>query len=99
MAIQALRKNAPKEFAHETGGEYINFASENGFDRSLNSLANHVHNAYELSFVPHFPSGSPASESGLHTVTVRVPNYPDALLEHRANYWAEPLSQKASPTP
>src|SRR5579875_924520 len=48
MAIQALRKNAPKELAHETGGEYINFATENGFDRSLNTLANRVHNAYEL---------------------------------------------------
>lgn len=98
MAIQALRKNAPKEFAHETGGEYINFASENGFDRSLNTLANRVHNAYELSFVPRLASGASATGEGLHAITVHVPTYPDAVLEHRANYWSEPLTP-AAPTP
>lgn len=99
MAIQALRKNAPKEFAHETGGEYINFSSQNGFDRSLNTLANRVHNAYGLSFVPHFSNGSPATEKGLHTITVRVADYPDAVVEHRANYWSEPLTQPTTPSP
>ena len=84
MAIQALRKNAPKEFAHETGGEYINFATENGFDRSLNTLANRVHNAYELSFVPRFPPNSPSLGPGLHTLAVHVPKYPDAVVAHRA---------------
>lgn len=89
MAIQALRKNAPKEFARETGGEYINFASQKGFDRGLNTLANRVHNAYELSFVPAFPPGTdPASRYGLHTISVKVTKYPDAVVEHRADYWA-----------
>ncbi len=95
MAIQALRKNAPKEFAHETGGEYINFASENGFDRSLNTLANRIHSGYQLSFVPHFPAGSPASQPGLHTVSVQVNNYPDAVVQHRASYWALPPSTQS----
>ncbi len=93
MAIQALRKNAPKEFAHETGGEYINFASEKGFDRSLNNLANRIHNGYQLSFVPHFPPGSPAAQPGLHAVAVTVPKYPDAIVLHRASYWATPPQQ------
>ena len=88
MAIQALRKNAPKELAHETGGEYINFASEHGFDRSLNTLANRIHNGYELSFVPHFPLGSAAAQTGLHTLSVHVTKYPDAIVTHRASYWA-----------
>ena len=88
MAIQALRKNAPKEFARETGGEYINFASENGFDRSLNTLANRIHNGYQLSFAPHFPSGSLGAEPGLHTIAVHVTNYPDAIVQHRSSYWA-----------
>ena len=86
MAVQALRKNAPKEFARETGGEYINFSNENGFDRGLNTLANRVHNAYQLSFVPHFPPGSPGSQPGLHTVKVKVDKYPDAVLKHRESY-------------
>jgi hypothetical protein len=88
MAIQALRKNAAKEFARETGGEYINFRTENGFDQSLNTLANRIHNGYQLSFVPHFPPDSPAAAPGLHAVEVRVQRYPDAVLEHRKSYWA-----------
>lgn len=93
MAVQALRRNAPKEFARETGGEYINFASEHGFDRSLNTLANRIHNGYQLSFVPHFPPGSAAAEPGLHTVVVSARNYPDAIVQHRASYWATPPQQ------
>lgn len=88
MAVQALRKNAAKEFARETGGEYINFATQRGFDRSLNTLANRIHNGYQLSFVPRFPAGSPAAAPGLHTIEVKVNNYPDAVVEHRASYWS-----------
>ena len=87
MALQALHKNAPKEFARETGGEYINFSSENGFDRSLNTLANRVHNGYSLSFQPHFLPDAPGAAAGLHRLTVRVPKYPDAVVEHREAYW------------
>ena len=87
MAVQSLRQNAPKEFARESGGEYINFSNEKGFDRSLNTLANRIHNGYQLSFVPHFPPGSPVTNPGLHSLSVRVPKYPDAVLEHREAYW------------
>ncbi|MGI4828700.1 MAG: VWA domain-containing protein [Janthinobacterium lividum] len=90
MAVQALRKNAPKEFARETGGEYINFSNEKGFDRSLNTLANRIHNGYQLSFVPHFPADSAGSAPGLHALKVRVPKYPDAVIEHREAYWNGP---------
>lgn len=99
MAIQALRKNAPKEFAHETGGEYINFASERGFDRSLNTLANRIHNAYELSFVPHLPPGADPSGGALHTISVHVPKYPDAVVEHRADYWSGDATPHGGATP
>ncbi len=90
MAVQALRKNAPKEFARETGGEYINFSSEEGFDRGLNTLANRIHNGYQLSFQPHFPPDSPSAAPGLHQITVKVPKYPDAVLAHRQSYWSVP---------
>lgn len=81
MAVQALRKNAPKEFARLSGGEYINFATQKGFDRSLNGLANHVHNGYLLSFQPHGDL-----TPGLHTITVEVPDYKDTV-RHRESYW------------
>ena len=90
MAVQALRKNAPKEFARESGGEYINFATQNKFDISLNSLANRANNYYLLSFVPHFAEGQGA-EGNLHTLKVRVPEYPDAKIRSRESYWTETL--------
>ena len=84
--LQAFRKNIPKELARQTGGEYINFSSENGFDRSLNTLANRLHGGYPLSFVPRFPSGNAAAGEDLHRLTVHVPKYPDAVVEHRESY-------------
>ena len=81
MAVQAVRKNAPKEFARLSGGEYINFTTQKGFDRSLNGLANHVHNGYLLSFQPHGDR-----TPGLHTITVEVPDYKDKV-RHRESYW------------
>jgi VWFA-related protein len=81
MAVQALRKNAPKEFARMSGGEYINFTTQKGFDRSLGGLANHVHNGYLLSFQPHGDT-SP----GLHKITVEVPDY-KSTVRHRESYW------------
>jgi VWFA-related protein len=83
MAVQALRKNAPKEFARMSGGEYVNFTSQVAFDRDLNSLANRVDNYYLLSFQP---KGMGAAE-GLHTLRVRVKEYPDAVVRHRESYW------------
>ena len=94
--LQAFRKNVPKELAHQTGGEYINFSSENGFDRSLNTLANRLHNGYQLSFVPHFPPDSAAAAEPLHRLVVRVPKYPDAVIEHRESYSS---ATPASPIP
>jgi len=90
MAVEAVRKNAPKEFSHLSGGEYINFASQKGFDRSMITLANHVHNFYMLSFTPRFPpdaTGSEAAAPGLHKITVKIPEYPKATIRHRESYW------------
>ena len=85
MAVQAVRKNAPKEFARLSGGEYINFTTEKGFDRSLGFLANHVHNGYLLSFVPHTADGSPPAP-GLHAITLDVPDY-KSKVRHRESYF------------
>lgn len=93
-AVQAMRKNAPKELARQSGGEYFNYTTERGFDRSLLTLANHVNNYYLLSFQPRFPGvaseKNAASHAGpLHSIRVTVPDYPDATVRHRESYWAE----------
>ncbi len=95
-AVQALRKNAAKEFARESGGEYINFSSQNKFDSGLNSLANRANNYYLLSFQPHFSPGAEVTGQ-LHTITVRVPEYPSATVRHRETYWSEKPTVTAKP--
>ena len=97
MGVQALRKNAPKEFTRMSGGEYINFATQKGFDKGMVSLANHVHNFYMLSFVPRFPPDpkGTASAPGLHRITVKIPEYPSAIIRHRESYWNGPTDTPA----
>ena len=93
-AVQALRKNIPKELARQSGGEYINFGTAQKFDQGLNGLANRVGNYYLLSFQPRFPpqpADDPLKYAGpLHRIVVREKDYPDAVVRHRETYWTDP---------
>ena len=83
MAVEALKKNVPHTLATLSGGEYVNFSTQKGFEGALHDLANHVHNYYLLSFQ------APANnEPGLHQLTVKVPDYPDARIHSRLTYYA-----------
>jgi hypothetical protein len=83
LIINALRKNAASELAALSGGEYINFTTQKGFDAGLQRIANRIHNYYLLSFQ------SPAEANPtLHTVRVSVPDFPDAVIQARTSYWA-----------
>ena len=90
MAANALRKNASSELAALSGGEYLNFTTQKGFDQALGHLANQVHNFYLLSFQP---EGIPAP--GYHSLHVSVPGMPDALVRSRSTYWSEPTQPPA----
>jgi VWFA-related protein len=95
MAVNALKKNAAHELAALSGGEYINFTTQRGFDEGLHQLSNHVHNYYLLSFQPHAEAnGEPAS--GMHRIRVRVPDYPDARVRFRESYFAGELDSTAA---
>ena len=97
MAVNALKKNAAHELAALSGGEYINFTTQKGFDEGLQQLSNHVHNYYLLSFQPHAEAnGEPAS--GMHRIRVKVPNYPDARIRFRESYFAGELDSAAANT-
>ncbi|MEO6806699.1 MAG: VWA domain-containing protein [Edaphobacter sp.] len=90
MAVNALRKNAAHELAALSGGEYINFTTQKGFDTGLQRLTNHVHNYYLLSFQPQAgPNGEPSP--GMHRIRVKVPDYPDAHVLFRESYFAGEL--------
>ena len=96
MAVNALKKNAAHELAALSGGEYINFTSQKGFDAGLHQLSNHVHNYYLLSFQPHGVNGEPVS--GMHTIRVKIPDYPDAHVRFRESYFAGELDSAAANT-
>ena len=95
MAVNALKKNAAHELAALSGGEYINFTTQRGFDEGLHQLSNHVHNYYLLSFQPPAgANGEPAS--GMHRIRVHIPDYPDARVRFRESYFAGELDSAAA---
>ncbi|MEK6396561.1 MAG: VWA domain-containing protein [Terriglobus sp.] len=83
-AANALRGNASAELAQLSGGEYFSFTDRASFDNDLQSIANHSHNLYQLSYRP---SSDVAGTAGLHRITVRVPTYPNAHINSRTSYW------------
>lgn len=88
LTMNALKKNAASELAALSGGEYVNFTTRKGFEQSLYRISNEIHNYYVLSFKPSDSAG------GLHSLRVRVPDYPDARIQTRKNYWAESRTQR-----
>ena len=80
--VQAFRQNVPKTVSRLSGGEYDNFGTEKGFDNAALRLANRIHNYYLLSFT--VPGGA---EPGLHELDVKIPQYPEATIRARRNYW------------
>jgi VWFA-related protein len=79
---QALRKNAAKEIALLTGGEYATFKSPNSFDARLNDFTNHLYSRYLLSFEPKTP------HPGLHHLAVTVTSPEHLTVAARSVYWA-----------
>ncbi len=91
-AVQALRENVPKTVARLSGGDYDNFGTQRGFEDGVARLTNRIHNFYLLSFpIP----GS--AEPGLHEIRVSVPEYPEANIRARRNYWAGDVAPAAGP--
>ncbi len=87
MSVQALRKNVPQTLAELSGGEYTDFLTQHGFDRDVHQLTNHIHNFYLISFVPSGANGA-VPTPGLHSIKVKVPDYPEARLRFRVAYYA-----------
>jgi hypothetical protein len=82
LIANALKPNAASELAGLSGGEYINFTTQRGFEQGLQRIANQIHDYYVLSFKP---SAGPGMS--LHSLRVRVAGYPDAVIQSRRSYW------------
>ena len=87
LVVNAVRRNVPHTLSSVTGGEYTNFSSQKGFERGVHRLSNHIHNYYLLSFQP---AGRKPDQvlAGMHRLTVKVPDYPDAKIRYRLTYYA-----------
>lgn len=83
-AIDGLKINVPETVAHMTGGEYFKLSKPKELESYLSTIANHIPNRYVLSFYPKNP------HPGLHTLTLRAPNYADLDITARTTYWIDP---------
>ncbi len=86
LLVNALRRNVPHTLTDMAGGEYSNFNSQKGFEKGVHRLSNHIHNYYLLSFQPATADGSPVPP-GLHRISVKIPDYPDAKIRNRLTYY------------
>jgi VWFA-related protein len=82
MALAAVHKNAAREIAIMSGGEYAAFTREKSFQDRVDELASHARNRYILSFHPGDLT------PGLHNIQVKLNNDYDARVVARASYWA-----------
>lgn len=80
--LNGMRENIATAVADLTGGEHARFGDKGSFDSSIGTLTAHDQNRYFLSFQPR------ESLPGQHTIVVRVPSRPDAVVAARTMYWA-----------
>jgi VWFA-related protein len=83
MAVQAFKKNAAKEVAQMSGGEYTTFTGDKRFEQRVVDAAKHVRNRYLITFSPSDP------KPGLHTIRVKMTQDYGARIVARDNYWLQ----------
>jgi VWFA-related protein len=83
MAVQAFKKNAAKEVAQMSGGEYTTFTGDKRFEQRVVDAAKHVRNRYLITFSPSDP------KPGLHTIRVKTAQDYGARIVARDNYWLQ----------
>jgi VWFA-related protein len=84
MLVQAFKKNAAKEIAGMSGGEYTTFASDKRFEQKVVDAAKHTRNRYLITFSPTNPT------PGLHSIRVHTVQDYGARIVARADYWIGP---------
>ena len=94
MAVQSMRRNAARQIALMSGGEYSPFTTERGFEARVQEVAKHARNRYLLSFRP--TDNTP----GLHVLDVRLTRDLGARVVARTSYWAlDKQPQEQPPMP
>jgi VWFA-related protein len=93
-AMNTMQQNVPESVAHITGGEYYRFHDQKSMVSDLIAVSHHVPNRYLISFHPQTP------HPGLHTLTVKLPQYPQLSVTARQDYWIdEPQASPSAASP
>jgi VWFA-related protein len=87
-----LRRNVPETVARLTGGEYFKLTDAKSLERSLETISDHLPNRYVLTFHPQSP------HPGLHSITLRLPNYTGLELTARTGYWVDGTEVPQNPS-
>jgi VWFA-related protein len=91
VAMNSMRRNAAETVAHLTGGEYYSFKDRRTLQKGMLTVSNHVPNRYVLSFRPEAP------HPGMHTLKLRLKDYPKLEITARRSYWAQGAGTDAPP--
>ncbi len=91
MAVQAMRSNVARSVAVMSGGEYLSFTGQKGFEDRISEMASHARNRYILSFRP--TDATP----GLHRLDVKMNADVDGHVVARTDYWATAPSATNNP--
>jgi VWFA-related protein len=87
MLVEAFKKNAAKEVAEMSGGEYTTFIGDKRFEARVMRAARDARNRYLITFSPSDPT------PGLHTIRVRTKEDYGAKIVARGDYWLEAQGQ------
>jgi hypothetical protein len=81
MGADAMQRNVPQTVSGLTGGDFYHFDSERNFEDDLEKIADHIHNRYNLTFVPSNPG------PGLHSLRVDMQGVKANVIAARKGYW------------
>jgi VWFA-related protein len=76
-----MQRNAANALAQLTGGDFYRFDTEKNFEAHVVQVANHIHNAYCLTFQPRDP------HPGFHSLQVSVNRSKTDIVSARSGYW------------
>jgi len=82
MMRSAMQRNAGEAMAQLTGGDAFRYDSERDFEDRIGDIGNHIHNRYNLAFLPSNP------RPGFHSLEVDVRQLKVNIVSTREGYWA-----------
>ena len=86
--ILNTRRFCCERVARLTGDECFKLTDAKSFKRDFAAIAHHLPNRYVLTFHPQAP------HLGLHSIAVRVPDYPELVVTATTSYWADNDSKR-----